>query len=66
MNVAAVRGRVFAANLAVYGVPVTVRVPNAAPATTRWNADAKKEADAAALAPRERQHAHRERAELQM
>lgn len=25
----------LAANLAVYGVPVTVRVPNAAPATTR-------------------------------
>lgn len=35
MNVAAIRGRVLAANLAVYGVSVTVRAAGVAPVTTR-------------------------------
>lgn len=35
MNVAAIRGRVLAANLAVYGLPVTVRAANVAAVITR-------------------------------
>lgn len=35
MNVAAIRGRVLAANLAMHGLAVTVRAPGASPLATR-------------------------------